>query len=360
MFIGGNGSVLDKENNIYREGNITVNSNNFILNGQGIKIVDGIKSVGVFEKDVLIDGYGVVVFGEIRITGDFKNKCWVGGKGSIYSMTKKVLLDGSFDLLSHNHCIFTGEASYFVEDKRACYCKLNRYEFVLDKYGPPYYEVFKSPDSIFYGNGDSYEKTRIDPIANGTYKWSNGVTYKGIFDNDKLLPAKGLCNQYWDDPTEYYITKALTNRKIGSKSLNYGPNAKDNDITSYSKSGIFYFKDGSSFQSKTADANYPEAIIKYPNGDTYVGEVIFGIRDGSGTYKYKRTGIEITGLFENGWITTGVCVYLGKKYTIKDGNHYLTESAFFRPNRIDLQDLYPDIVSENTMQFYLDAKKKTE
>lgn len=128
-----------------------------------------------------------------------------------------------------------------------------------------------------WNNGDVYTGTwKNDLMDEGTYTFQDGRVYKGQFQNNNLL--KG------------YID-------LGKAAATYGFVSFTANIETGKINSVNY-KKNNGFSFNGSVNGYAE--IKYASGNTYVGNVSNGVRNGNGTYKWM-SGNSILAYYSGNW-----------------------------------------------------------
>ena len=129
-----------------------------------------------------------------------------------------------------------------------------------------------------WANGDVYHGTwKDDEMSNGTYTFSNGNYYKGIFYKSHFKDGDFFLNNKAAEGLGFRSFQAsLTNGKICS---------------------LYYETyNGEKYTGSTTG----KATITYANGNTYDGEVVDGKRQGKGTYTWNDSGNKVSS-YEGNW-----------------------------------------------------------
>lgn len=142
-------------------------------------------------------------------------------------------------------------------------------------------------DGIYTGNFSASKRS-----GNGTFKWKNGDIYVGTWVNDNMDTGT-----YTFKDGRSYKGKFVNNKifkghvELGAAAANFGFLSFAADINDGKLHAIVYKKsDGSTYNGFLT--GYAE--IRYATGNTYVGNVVNGVRSGSGTFRWMTNNYQTT------------------------------------------------------------------
>ena len=151
-------------------------------------------------------------------------------------------------------------------------------------------------------DGSTYDGAWTKGVMNGTgtYTWKNGDTYKGAFENG-IVTGKGK----YTIKNGPVFTGTFKDGYLIDGTITY-KDKTGNSLTEKVKNGILQptasikMKDGTKATVPLSKGEFTgkDADITYANGDTYKGDLIRGLKDGSGTYTWKA-GNHYVGGFSN-------------------------------------------------------------
>ena len=178
---------------------------------------------------------------------------------------------------------------------------------------------------ITYANGDSYEGEFLEGkrSGKGKYTWASGDSYEGVWLND-------FCEGDGKYSFENGFVSAGTfkeNRLFEGESSFVNEYGEYNAtiVEGITKKIIVTLTDGTTIEGEgDINGNICKAKIVYPNGDTYDGEILNGMKHGKGTYKWSK-GASYDGAWKNDVMSgKGTFLYTSDSYpklvvTFKDG-----------------------------------------
>lgn len=136
-------------------------------------------------------------------------------------------------------------------------------------------------------SGDKYEGNWANDAMSGKgkYSFADGGVFDGSFENNK--PISGTYTRKIDLPEDAPETDISY--------LKYTFTDSTKDIEFHTKGGLIYDGDISAL------INTGIASITYPSGNTYVGELSAGQRQGKGKYTWKDSSGATTAYYDGSW-----------------------------------------------------------
>ncbi|MDO5133838.1 MAG: hypothetical protein Q4D81_12810 [Eubacteriales bacterium] len=138
-----------------------------------------------------------------------------------------------------------------------------------------------------WDSGEIYEGDwKKDKMSgDGTYTFSSGATLTGIFKNNKPISGTLLYKDKAkkDDPETTIV------------SLEYSFSEDKETIIFSTKGGLKYDGDLSGLFNKG------NTTITYPSGNIYSGQLVEGMRDGTGKYEWKDSSGETLSYYDGNW-----------------------------------------------------------
>lgn len=158
----------------------------------------------------------------------------------------------------------------------------------------------RSGTGIFeWPNGDVFSGSWIDDqMVEGIYAFSNGASYVGTFSDNQFGTG----------------TYDLGNAALGMGFKSFVAEIVDGEVDSVD----FLTSDGLDYDGKLNG----EAVIKYPSGNQYSGEVRDGVRNGDGEFEWVSNGAVIAS-YDGSW-KDGVMSGKGSYYYSSDSYPYIT------------------------------------
>ncbi len=212
---------------------------------------------------------------------------------------------------------------------------------VIDSSGGTYYGTavdlaYTGTGEFQFLSGEVYEGEFQDSqrSGSGVFTWSNGDSYSGTWENDNML------NGTYSFANGNSYTGSFTDNKFDSGTFTLGKEAENAGFSSYSasyekgelKKLDYTAKDGSSYKGYISG----ETSIVYASGNTYVGEVINGVRNGTGKYTWKEAG-KVQASYDGTW-SDGVMQGSGKYYYTSSSYPYI--SGTFKNGKPDGTAVY--------------------
>jgi hypothetical protein len=163
-------------------------------------------------------------------------------------------------------------------------------------------------------------------VGDGTFTWEDGDIYKGYWGAD-AMSGEGV----YTFSNGCVVTGIFANNKITEGQISYEEAVEDSESATivYWSSGIQAGKIANPVEFRTSagliySGEFPESNktvtveITYPDGNKYIGELVNGIRSGSGKFEWYTDGT-LQAIYDGEWADDmmegdGIYQYTGSKF----------------------------------------------
>lgn len=195
-----------------------------------------------------------------------------------------------------------GTGIYYGDLLGTTYDGQGRFDFVTgESYEGTFVQGAISGEGTLILDGvGAYEGSFADGVrsGNGVFTWENGVVYNGSWNADKLsgqgtvtYPSGVVLNGEF---SEGKIISGTLTHTIDTASYVYA--VKDNQPAN---TVSIVQSDGTKYEgSFSAGIVTGSGLVTYPNGDTYNGDLVEGMKQGKGTYTWMESGDTYIGSWE--------------------------------------------------------------
>ena len=189
--------------------------------------------------------------------------------------------EGSFRFLSGESYVGTWEDSYMSGNGTVSFPRVGEYSGEMQSSMREGYGVFTwNTGESYAGNWENDEMS-----GTGTYIFSDGSSLTGVFQHNK--PISGII--------EYVIEVDDDTPDTAISSFEYTFSDEVKTIKFTTKAGLVYEGDLSGLYGSG------KATITYTSGNTYSGQVLEGLRDGSGKYTWKDDSGKTIAYYDGNW-----------------------------------------------------------
>lgn len=187
--------------------------------------------------------------------------------------------------------------------------------------GPLYKEMYEGQGQFNYLKGGTYVGifSASKRSGSGTFKWKNGDTYVGTWSGDNMDYGTYTFKDGRTYKGQFVNNKLFKGHiELGKMVAQYGFLSYAADIANGKVDAVLCEK-SNGFKYNGKLTGYAE--IKYPTGNTYVGNVVNGVRHGAGTFKWTYYGAYYTGQWANDDMNgIGTYFYKSAQYPYISGN----------------------------------------
>lgn len=189
--------------------------------------------------------------------------------------------DGSFRFMSGETYVGDWQDSYMDGNGVMLFPDIGKYKGELS------YSMRNGYGTFIWITGEKYygfwENDEMSGL--GTYVFSSGAKIEGEFQKNK--PVSGIL-RYEDKASEDDPDTKII-------SLKYTFSKSKREIVFSTKGGLKYDGDASGLFTSGS------ATITYPSGNTYKGQILEGLRDGDGEYKWIDSSGKVLSFYEGKW-----------------------------------------------------------
>ena len=182
--------------------------------------------------------------------------------------------------------------------------------------------IYEGEGQFQYISGGIYtgEFADLERSGTGTFLLSNGDEFVGSWSDDQMVEGT-----YTFSDGSYY-SGSFSNNHFDTGSYNLGESAIDKGYKSFAADIVNGSVDNVDFQTSDGldydGAINGQAVIKYPSGNKYSGNVKNGVRDGDGKFQWVSNGI-VTASYDGNW-KDGVMSGNGSYYYSSNSYPYIT------------------------------------